>query len=57
MFWLTLVAFTAGAVRVSVAALQLTGHLRHAGPTLSFFNRAEAIALHRSGCTRCGSYP
>ena len=24
---------------------------------LSFFNRAEAIALHRSGCTRCASKP
>jgi putative transposase len=24
---------------------------------LSFFSRAEAIALHRSGCTRCGSNP
>jgi hypothetical protein len=24
---------------------------------LSFFSRAEAIALHRSGCTRCGSKP
>ena len=29
---------------------------RGAGP-LSFFSRAEAIALHRSGCTRCGSNP
>ena len=25
--------------------------------TLSFFSRAEAMALHRSGCTRCGSNP
>jgi hypothetical protein len=24
---------------------------------LSFFSRAEAIALHCSGCTRCGSKP
>jgi hypothetical protein len=24
---------------------------------LSFFSRAEAIALHRSGCTRCASKP
>jgi len=23
----------------------------------SFFSRAEAIALHRSGCTRCASKP
>ena len=29
---------------------------RGAGPW-SFFSRAEAIALHRSGCTRCGSNP
>lgn len=25
--------------------------------TLSFFNLADAIALHRVGCTRCGSKP
>ena len=25
--------------------------------TLSLFSRAEAIALHRSGCTMCGSNP
>jgi hypothetical protein len=24
---------------------------------LSFFSRADAIALHRSGCTRCASNP
>jgi hypothetical protein len=24
---------------------------------LSFFRRAEAIAVHRSGCTRCASKP
>ena len=32
--------------------LCLDGHLH-----LSFFSRAEAIALHRSGCTMCGSNP
>jgi hypothetical protein len=37
-------------------------HRVHAGPTsrrrtLSLFSPAEAIALHRSGCTRCGSKP
>jgi hypothetical protein len=28
-----------------------------AASTLSFFSLAEAIALHRSGCTRCASNP
>ena len=27
---------------------------RISAPALSFFSRAEAIALHRDGCTRCG---
>jgi hypothetical protein len=30
---------------------------RMCASTLSFFNLAEAIALHRIGCTRCGSNP
>ena len=28
-----------------------------AASALSFFSRAEAIALHRDGCTRCGANP
>ena len=41
-------------LRQQVRAQQLGQDL---GIDLVFFNRAEAIALHRSGCTRCGSKP
>ena len=52
----------AGAPPAARSRLPGAGPRAAAGPRsrrrpLSFFNRAEAIALHCSGCTRCGSKP
>jgi hypothetical protein len=42
LFWLVLAAFAAGALRIPVAAAQLTGHLRSADPT--WYALMQAIA-------------
>jgi hypothetical protein len=52
----------AGAPAAGRAAPRAAGPRAAAAPgsrrrPLSFFSRAEAIAFHRSGCTRCGSNP
>ena len=46
-----------GAIQASGSRSARSSCAKIAASTLSFFNRAEAIALHRDGCTRCGSNP
>ena len=46
-----------GAIHASGSRSARSSCAKIAAPALSFFNLAEAIALHCSGCTRCGSNP
>ena len=46
-----------GAIHASGSRSARSSCPKIAASTLSFFSRAEAIALHRSGCTRCGTNP
>jgi hypothetical protein len=46
-----------GAIHASGSRSARSNCAMMAASTLSFFNLAEAIALHRSGCTRCGLKP
>ncbi|HEV2257275.1 MAG TPA: hypothetical protein VGS06_29430 [Streptosporangiaceae bacterium] len=46
-----------GAIDASGSRSARSNCAKIAASTLSFFSRAEAIALHCSGCTRCGSKP
>jgi hypothetical protein len=46
-----------GAIHASGSRSARSSCARVAASTLSFFSRAEAIALHCSGCTMCGSKP
>jgi hypothetical protein len=46
-----------GAIHASGSRSARSSCAKVAASTLSFFSRAEAIALHRSGCTRCGANP
>lgn len=48
---------SSGAIHASGSRSARSSWARVAASTLSFFNRAEAIALQRSGWTRCGSKP
>jgi len=50
--------------RTSTGAIQASGSrsarsscARIAASTLSFFNRADAMALHCNGCAKCGANP
>ena len=46
-----------GAIHASGSRSARSNWARIAAPALSFFSWAEAIALHRSECTRCGANP
>jgi hypothetical protein len=46
-----------GAIHASGSKSARSNWAKIAASTLSFFSLAEAIALHRDGCTRCGSNP
>jgi hypothetical protein len=47
----------AGRIHASGSRSARSSCARVAASALSFFSRAEAIALHCSGCTMCGSKP
>ena len=46
-----------GAIHASGSRPARSSQAKIAAPALSFFSLAEAIALHRSGCTKCGLKP
>ena len=46
-----------GAIHASGSRSARSNWAKIAASTLSFFNLAEAIALHCNGCTRCGANP
>ena len=46
-----------GAIHASGSRSARSSWAKIAASTLSFFSLAEAIALHRSGCTKCGLKP
>jgi len=50
-------ADTSGAIHASGSRSARSSCASVAASTLSFFSRAEAIALHCSACTMCGSKP
>ena len=50
-------AHRGGAIHASGSRSARSSCAKIAASTLSFFSRAEAIALHRSAWTRCGANP